>query len=281
MASSKLTVGNVEIVALLDTVMDFPFAAFFPNVPAEAFEPYRQAYGGSWAPDGRFRTNAQCYAVRSEGRTVLVDTGVGPGPLDFLGGARGKLRADMRSKGVQPDEIETVVLTHLHPDHVGWNLTSGETRKPTFPNARYLVPQADWDLFTKPEMQSQAPHVKYSVMPLQDLGVMDLVSGERAVTSELTTLPTPGHTPGHTSIVVSSAGERAMITGDVAHHPAQAQETDWNSGFDGDPDLAKKTRREVMERLEREGSTAVVCHFPAPGFGRFVRLEGKRMWQVL
>ena len=281
MASSKVTVGNVEIVSLLDAIMDFPFDAFFPAVPAQAFEPYRQAYGDSWAPDGRCRTNAQCYALRSEGRSILIDTGVGPGPHDWLGGARGRLMDDMASKGVRPEEVETVVFTHLHPDHVGWNLSNGGTPKPTFPKARYLVPQADWDLFTNPRMLEQAPHVKQAVMPLQDLGVMDLVSGERTVTGELTIVPTPGHTPGHISIVVASAGQRAMITGDVAHHPAQVQETDWNCGFDGDPEQAKQTRREVLERLEREGTLAAICHFPAPGFGRLVRLEGKRMWQVL
>lgn len=281
MASSKVTVGNAEIVALLDAVMDFPFDAFFPAVPAEAFEPYRQAYGDSWAPDGRFRTYAQCYAVRSQGRTILIDTGVGPGPLDMLGGSRGQLLADMQDKGVQPEDVETVVFTHLHPDHVGWNLSDGGAQRATFPSARYLVPQADWDLFTKPEILEQAPHIKGAVLPLRNLGVMDLVSGERTLTGELTIVPTPGHTPGHMSVVVASAGQRAMITGDVAHHPAQVQETDWNCGFDGDPEQAQQTRRQVLERLEREGTLAAICHFPAPGFGRLIQLEGKRMWQVL
>ncbi|OGO52086.1 MAG: hypothetical protein A2148_09615 [Chloroflexi bacterium RBG_16_68_14] len=281
MASSKITVGNVEIVALLDAVMDFPFEAFFPSIPAQAFDPYKEAYGACWAPDGRFRTNAQCYALRSEGRTILIDTGVGPGPHDFLGGARGQLLPDMKSKGIKAEEVETVLFTHLHPDHVGWNLSDGDAPKPTFPKARYLVPEADWDLFTKPEMLGQAPHVKAAVMPLRDLGVMDLVSGERALTGDVTIVPTPGHTPGHMSVLVVSAGERAMITGDIAHHPAQVQETEWNSGFDGDPERAQQTRRRLLERLEQEGTLAAICHFPAPGFGRLVRLEGKRTWQAL
>lgn len=281
MADSKVTVGNVEIIEFLDTIMDFPFEAFFPTIPAQDFEPYRQAYPDSWAPDGRFRTYAQCFALRSEGHTILIDTGVGPGPHDFLGGARGQLMAEMQSKGVRADEVETVVFTHLHADHVGWNLSDGGSPKATFAKARYLVPQADWELFTKPEMREQAPHVEVAVKPLQGLGVMDLVSGERTLTGELTLVPTPGHTPGHMSIIVASAGEKAMLTGDVAHHPAQLQEVDWCSGFDGDPEQARRTRRQVLDRLEEEGTLAAICHFPAPGFGRVVRLEGKRMWQVL
>jgi glyoxylase-like metal-dependent hydrolase (beta-lactamase superfamily II) len=281
MVNGKVTVGNVEIIEFLDTIMDFPFEAFFPTIPAKDFEPYREAYGDCWAPDGRFRTNAQCFALRSQGRTILVDTGVGPGPHDWLGGARGHLMDEMKEKGVRPDEVETVVFTHLHVDHVGWKLSDGGNPRATFPKARYLVPQADWEAFSKPEMREQAPHIEAAVTPLRELGVMDLVSGERDLTGELTIVPTPGHTPGHMSIVVASAGERAMLTGDVAQHPAQIQEVEWCSGFDGDPDQARKTRRQVLDRLEQEGTLAIICHFPAPGFGRLVRLQGKRMWQVL
>jgi glyoxylase-like metal-dependent hydrolase (beta-lactamase superfamily II) len=281
MASSKVTVGNVEIIEFLDTIMDFPWEGFFPTVPEKDFEPYREAYGDSWAPDGRFRTYAQCYALRSQGRTILLDTGVGPGPHGWLGGARGRLMDEMKEKGVRLDEVETVVFTHLHVDHTGWAISDGGNPRATFPKARYLVPQADWEAFTKPEMREQAPHIETAVKPLRELGVMDLVSGERDLTGELFIVPTPGHTPGHMSIVVASAGERAMLTGDVAHHPAQLQEVEWCSGFDGDPDQARKTRRQVLDRLEQEGTLAIICHFPAPGFGRLVRLQGKRMWQVL
>jgi glyoxylase-like metal-dependent hydrolase (beta-lactamase superfamily II) len=272
MAGANVTVGNVEIVSLLDTAMEFPFEAFFPNNGPSDFDGYKGRYPDCYASDGKFRTYAHCYAMRSGGKTVLVDTGIGTG-------MNGRLLDDMSEKGVSPQSVDVVVFTHVHPDHVGWNVTADNA--PTFSNARYLVPQDDWDYFTEAGVAAQNPHMEASVLPLQDRGVLDLFSGEKAITEELTTYPTPGHTPGHTSIMVSSAGERAMITGDVAHHPAQVDRTEWCSGFDGNPALAVETRNKVLDRLEADGLVAAICHFPDPGFGKLVRLEGKRVWQAL
>ena len=272
MAGAKVTVGNVEIVSLLDTPMEFPWAAFFPNNSQQDFDPYKDRYPGSYASDGKFRTYAHCYALRSQGKTVLVDTAIGPG----MGG---RLLEEMNSKGIPLDSVDIVIFTHLHPDHVGWNRTADNA--PTFSNARYWIPQGDWDYFTKPEVASQNPHIGAAVLPLKEDGLIDLFSGEKEITPELTTYPTPGHTPGHTSIIVSSAGERAIITGDLAHHPAQVDHTEWCCGFDGDPATAVETRGKVFDQLEAEWLLAAICHFPDPGFGKLVRLEGKRVWQAL
>jgi glyoxylase-like metal-dependent hydrolase (beta-lactamase superfamily II) len=279
MAGSKVTVGNVEIVSLLDTPMEFPAGMFFPNNAPTDFDPYRDQYPDAYGSGGNLRTYAHCFALRSKGKTVLVDTGIGPGPVAVLGGISGHLAEDMSAKGVVPDSVDAVVFTHLHPDHVGWNLTAENA--PTFSKARYLVPQADWDFFTASDVASQNPHIGASVLPLKDLGVLDLFSGEKTLTEELTTYPTPGHTPGHTSIMVASAGEKAIITGDIAHHPAQADQTEWCCGFDGEPSQAVASRRKIFDQLEADGLVAAISHFPDPGFGKLVRLEGKRVWQAL
>ena len=107
------------------------------------------------------------------------------------------------------------------------------------------------------------------------------MDGEQALTRELTAVPTPGHTPGHMSILVTSQGERALVLGDAAHSPAQLHETDWVSRADMDPAVTRQTRRTLMERLEREEIIVAAGHFPAPGFGKIVRLQGRRTWQVL
>jgi len=107
------------------------------------------------------------------------------------------------------------------------------------------------------------------------------MKGERSITRELTALPTPGHTPGHMSLLITSRGERALVLGDVAHNPAQVYETDWVSRADMDPELTRHTRRALMERLEREEIIVAAGHFQAPGFGRIVRLQGRRYWQGL
>ena len=129
----------------------------------------------------------------------------------------------------------------------------------TFANARYEVPQADWEQF-RDEL-----HVTALIEPLEALGVMDLVSGEYALTDEITAIPTPGHTPGHQSFVIASAGERALILGDVMHHPAQTEETAWSPSFDSDGALSAETRSALLERLEADGD--LVRRLPLPGAG--------------
>ena len=105
--------------------------------------------------------------------------------------------------------------------------------------------------------------------------------GEHRLTRDLTAMPTPGHTPGHMSILITSQGERGLILGDAAHNPAQLQETDWVSRADMDPEVTRQTRRALVERLEREQIVVAAGHFPAPGFGKVLRLQGRRYWQVL
>src|SRR3989442_6107475 len=119
------------------------------------------------------------------------------------------------------------------------------------------------------------------VWPLAELGLVELMAGEHSITRELTALPTPGHTPGHVSLLITSRGERALVLGDAAHNPVQVHETDWVSRADMDPELTRQTRRALMERLEREAIIVAAGHFQAPGFGRIVRLEGRRYWHRL
>ncbi len=141
--------------------------------------------------------------------------------------------------------------------------------------------KTDWDVCHQTEVSDRFPNAPECVWPLDELGLLELMEGDQALTSQLTTLPTPGHTPGHMSIVISSQGEKALILGDVLHNPVQAHETDWVSRADMDPEQTRITRRSLMERLEREGTLVAAVHMPAPGFGKIVRLEGRRYWQAL
>ena len=140
------------------------------------------------------------------------------------------------------DEVDTVIHTHLHGDHVGWNVRyTGGMPAPNFRRARYLVPKLDWEHFTKPEVLEAHPSIKTQVMPLQRLRKMDLIEGEHSVTGEVTTLPTPGHTPGHQAVLISSQGEKAMIAGDVLHTKAQVYEPAWTAGVDVDKEMSRQT----------------------------------------
>ena len=117
--------------------------------------------------------------------------------------------------------------------------------------------------------------------PLEELGLIEFMDGEHSITRELTAVPTPGHTPGHVSILITSQGQRALVLGDAAHNPAQVEEPDWVSRADMDPELTRQTRKALLDRLEREQILVAAGHFEAPGFGRIVRLDGRRYWRGL
>lgn len=272
---SSVKVGNAEIISFLDVGFAFPYSGAFPAVPAEKWEPYKSIYPRCWNEQGNWATNSQAFLVRSAGQTLLVDTGLGPGPHQDQGGARGNLLGDMRSKGVSPEDVDMVILTHLHFDHSGWALHEG---KPLCPRARYLVPEADWPMLGRSDL-AFAPASAYE--PLREMGKLEFTSGEKSVTPEVTLIPTPGHSPGHQSIVIASAGERAIILGDLFNHPAQLDETGWNAGFDAEPDRAVATRSRMFDRLEQEPTIVASGHYPHPGFGRIVRESGRRIFRAL
>ena len=163
----------------------------------------------------------------------------------------------------------------------GTSRTARGAPRPTFSNARYVTQQADWDFFTREENLANFPYIEPQVLSLHDMGRLDLMSGEWALTSELTALPTRGHTPGHVSVLISSAGEHAVLLGDIAHHPAQYTEDSWNSFIDVEPEFSLETRRDMLRRIEADGLVMIAGHFPHPGFGQLVRVEGRRYWRAL
>ena len=276
----KIQVGNVEIVAVIDMV---PPAreptVFIPSVPREAWEPYEDEV----LENGMLQLYYGCFVVRSEGKTILIDTGMGPGPHAHLEGRSGDLLGQLALKEVNPEDVDIVLHSHLHPDHVGWNVdSSGDSPKPYFPNARYMGPKKDWEHFMQPEILPNAPHITQNVVPLNELGLMEFIEGEHQVTGELTTLDTPGHTPGHQVPLISSQGEKAAIIGDLIHNPVQIHEPDWCAGVDTDKDDSRASRKAFLERAERDDLIVAAGHFhPERHIGKVVRLEGRRYWQVL
>ena len=279
MAVEKITVGDVEIIAVSDGQLYADPCTFFPSVEASKWDPY----AADMTDDHNIALNIGSFLVRSDGQTVIFDTGMGDSKSTRVRGESGLLLDNLRSKGISPEDITMVIMTHAHVDHVGTNLKrDGDKVEPVFPRARYWVSSVDWEACHNEELQrDRFPNAPAQVWPLEELGVLELFDGEHAFTSHLTSLPTPGHTPGHMSITVSSQGEKALITGDIAHSVAQVHETDWFPAADIIPDLAVETRTRIFEQLERDGTVAASGHFPAPGFGRVVRLEGRRYWQGL
>jgi glyoxylase-like metal-dependent hydrolase (beta-lactamase superfamily II) len=208
-----------------------------------------------------WRLPVNAVLIRGAGNTVLVDTGLGPEPRTFMPGAGARLPAELARVGSSPAEIDLVVHTHLHVDHVGWD--------GTFPNARYVVPTDDWSYFMTEESLQQRPHLGDRVEPLGDAGLVVLVDRELELASGIRLVPTPGHTPGHASVFIESQGSELVVLGDVVVHELQLTDPDLVYVSDHDPELSATTRKHLLGRLADGGTPVIVAHFH--GSGRFSR----------
>lgn len=267
--------GDVEVAIAIDTEGAVPTERFFPQLPPEAWDPYRHLLTGS----GRMRMRVASFVIRSAGLTVLVDTGVGN--WDLPGYGNGRLLESLSDLGIGPEDVDAVLATHLHIDHTGWNTSpSPDGPRPTFPNARYLFQRTEWEHFTSPDaLARDANNVRNAVLPLKDSRQLELIDSEFKLTDDLTLIHSPGHTPGHVCLLIQSGGDSALILGDVCHHPAQVTETEWSPGADLDPALAARTRKAMVEQAKKLQASVGGAHFNHPCFGRLVELGGRTLWQ--
>ncbi len=276
MSGETVQIGKVSVQAIQDISTPARPSIMFPMSTPEKLEPFQHFINER----GHFTLNIGAFAVRSGGRLILVDTGIGNKNREQF--RNGVLPDNLRTAGIAPEDIDTILITHLHIDHVGWNTVErAGAFVPFFPKARYVIQRREWEYWTQPEIAAANACIADSVLPLKETGQVDLIEDVTAITPEITTVPTPGHTPAHISIAIHSGGEKALITGDVTHHPVQLTEWEWGLAVDVDPALARETRQALIERVDREGELVIGTHFPFPGFGRLVRLNERRYWQAL
>jgi glyoxylase-like metal-dependent hydrolase (beta-lactamase superfamily II) len=276
----RAQIGNVEIQPVLDTRLLMNPRQFFPGQADQFLSDYAHLIVD---PRGLFQVSITCFLLRSAGKTILVDTGLGPWPRP--GFPRGRLNEALAELNVDPGDIDIIVNTHLHIDHTGWNTVEGPDGKPAifFPRARWLVQEVEWEYWMQPRfMESEShPHLAQCVAPLEDTGRVEFVYSEQAIDENLVFIASPGHTPGHVCIGIQSAGEKAVIIGDASHHPVQLDHPDWSPSADADPLLSARTRERVFEEAVAGGYPVLAGHWPFPGMGRIVRLDGKRVFQAL
>jgi len=267
---SEWQVGDVTITKVPEMEPHWPFSAILPGAEELIAAP-------AWLrPDfvtdeGRMKLSIHTLVVRSEGKTILVDTCCGngkerPGATPFE-----NLDTDfldrLAAAGVEPDAVDVVVCTHLHVDHVGWNThnVDGEW-VPTFPNATYLFVEAEYTHW-RDEPQHYGPVFDDSVAPVMDAGLGQLVEPDHQITSEVRLESTPGHTPGHASVRIESGGDTAVITGDMTHHPVQFAHPDLPSSADWRQDMSTATRHEAYQRWA-DGRLVIGTHFAGRTAGR-------------
>jgi glyoxylase-like metal-dependent hydrolase (beta-lactamase superfamily II) len=227
---------------------------------------------------GKAHISIHSLVVESGDERILVDTCVGNDkvrPVPAWDRMSGPFLSDLAEAGFPPDSIDRVLCTHLHIDHVGWNtrLVDGKW-VPTFENARYLFGQREFAYWSA-EDREDAPYGDVfgdSVQPVFEAGLVDLVASDHVVNSEIRFEPTPGHTPGHVSVVIESRGARGVITGDLMHHPVQCAHPEWGSSADVEPERAERTRRDFLARYADEPVLVIGTHFAGPTAGRIVRV---------
>lgn len=272
MTVAVLRFGEIAVRTVSDGHLLLGLNGFFPEAAAAAL----RAYGAGVQGD-KLRCPLTSFVIETAGKTVLVDTGLG----NFLGrfeGVCGTLPAELAAAGIATERVDAVVLSHLHPDHVGWNCSERNgVFVPTFPNARYVVHRPEWERWRGVD----AGYVRRHVIPLAESGQLEVVADGFEPAPGVRLLSTPGHTAGHVSVLVFGGGEGAVITGDAAHHPLELEHPEWSPSADDDRELSARSRLALVERIEAEGLLVLGGHFPEPHAGRVLRVGARRVYRPL
>ncbi len=270
-------IGDVTITPVVERETELPLDVILVDIPEGATACHPWLVPDHLVDDRTGRMAIQGFVVDTGTLRILVDTCVGEHQNPIPMGVSAFLDR-LAEAGYRPEDIDVVVCTHLHFDHVGWNTRLVDGRwVVTFPNARYLFGRVEWEHWsveTGPYL-----NVDETVRPVLAAGYADLVEVDHRVCAEVRFVATPGHSPGHVSVVVESGGERAVITGDMAHHPLQFADPSVGSNADSDRAAAAATRRRCLAEWAADGSLVIGTHFVAPTAGR-LRAVGDG-WQLV
>ncbi len=229
--------------------------------------------------EGRLIMSIHALVIDTGDHRIIVDTCIGndkPRQIPNWNNLQTSFLHDLEAAGYPRESIDTVLCTHLHVDHVGWNtmLVDGEW-VPTFPNARYLLADKEYEYWSTTEDDAGYGDIMAdSVQPVVDAGLVDFVDWEHVVCDGVQLEPTPGHTPGHCSIHLTSAGQEALITGDCIHHPCQMTRLDWCSSADFDQAAGQATREQLLAKYVDSDVLFIGTHFATPTAGHVKHHEG-------
>lgn len=275
--AQKWKIGDVTVTKVVEVEIPGKATWILPDATPENLLTVPWCQPHFVGSDGAAVMSVHALLVESQGQRIVVDTCVGndknlPAVKNWHLKTGGSFLQDLTDAGFAPESVDTVLCTHLHVDHVGWNTMKRDGRwVPTFPNARHLWNEAEYAHWAAEGDGPMGSVVSESVLPVFDAGLVDLVRGDHVVTDEVRLESTPGHTPGHVSVHIRSRGEEAVITGDLTHHPVQLAHPEWRSSADWDGDQAEATRRAFFERYADRPVLVIGTHFATPTAGHIVR----------
>ena len=284
----RFKIGRVECIAVSDGTLTYtsptfppPATLLFTNAPKEGLEQVLIQHNLQPEQWIEWTSPYICLVAKTDDHLVLVDTGAGD-----LAPTTGRLMQNLQKARIAPDEIDTVILTHGHPDHIGGNIDADG--KPAFPYARYVMWKEEWDFWTSDQAEQKLDeHVREILVkfarenlpPIQ--GKVALFDREEEIVPGIRAVAAPGHTPGHMALEISSEGEHLMCISDAALHPIHLEQPEWYAVVDFAPNQAVATRRQILQTIASQKALMLAFHFPFPGLGYIDVKDDGWQWQPL
>lgn len=271
-------VGNVEIARIVEVYgWEDDITMLLPDATPAFVQQFGWLRPHFATPDGRMIISFQAFVLRSRGRTAMIDTCIGADrqrEFDVFTNMQSTFLEDLAVAGFPAEQVTDVLCTHLHFDHVGWNTKKvGDRFVPTFPQARYLFGRKEWDhwkFLRETNGYHHMEHLTDAIDPVVEAGLVEFIDPDFRLTDEVSLVPTPGHTPGHVSVLIESQGQSAIITGDMMHNPIQIAVPGREGRFDMDKTRAARTREEFVQRFAGSPTLVIGSHFAEPTAGRIV-----------
>jgi glyoxylase-like metal-dependent hydrolase (beta-lactamase superfamily II) len=270
-------IGDVQVTRIVEiNAHEDPFTMLSAETEPDLGKHYPWLAPHFVTADGQMKISFQAFALKTPELTIIVDTCIGEGRVreyEIFTHMQSDYLDDLVAAGYDPDAADIVLCTHLHFDHVGWNTQQDNGRwVPTFPNARYLFDRHEYEHWMSERKTGEGlfDHWDDAIDPVVEAGLVDLIDSSHRICPEVSLFPTPGHTPGHVSVLISSQGREAVITGDLMHHPIQLARPDLPMNADSDKAQGVATRTAFCERFADSDVTVIGSHFCDPTAGRIV-----------